>query len=100
MLHTPMDPVLLLIAFLGVPRLDIFPWPTPPTRESVVAAVQRLRALGAIADSPGAGGPAHADAANAVTCTRLGFRLAALPVAPRYGRMLLDAVAASEGSEE
>ena len=34
-LHTPMDPVLLLIASLGVPRLDVFPWPTPPPAEAV-----------------------------------------------------------------
>jgi len=95
-LHTPMDPVLLLIAFLGVPRLDVFPWPTPPSSESVTAAIRRLRALGAINDD---GNSAESAGKSAVRCTKLGFRLAALPVAPRYGKMLLSAIAASQDME-
>ncbi|CAK0873782.1 unnamed protein product [Prorocentrum cordatum] len=99
MLHTPMDPVLLLLAFLGVPRLDVFPWPTPPSPEAVAAAVHRLRAIGAIEDGD-AGGASRASAAAApVRCTQLGLRLAALPVAPRYAKMLLAAVAASREAE-
>eukprot|EP00931_Biecheleriopsis_adriatica_P017434 TRINITY_DN12523_c0_g2_i3.p1 TRINITY_DN12523_c0_g2~~TRINITY_DN12523_c0_g2_i3.p1 ORF type:complete len:1318 (+),score=361.79 TRINITY_DN12523_c0_g2_i3:45-3998(+) len=102
MLHTPMDPVLLLLAFLGVPRLDVFPWPTPPSSESVAAAVRRLRAIGAIEDD-GKGQAAQLSSARAaavtVRCTKLGFRLASLPVAPRYARMLLAAVQASSEME-
>ncbi|CAJ1344955.1 unnamed protein product [Effrenium voratum] len=95
MLHTPMDPVLLLLAFLGVPRLDVFPWPTPPPAESVAAAIRRLRAIGAIEDdgTNTEGSRAHA---AVVRCTTLGYRLAALPVAPRYARMLLAAIGKEE----
>ena len=32
-------------------------------------------------------------------CTALGFQLAALPVAPRYAKMLLAAAIASQGME-
>lgn len=94
MLHTPMDPVLLLLAFLGVPRLNIFPWPTAPSAESVTAALRRLRAIGAIEDD---GKPAESanSKASTVRCTKLGFQLAQLPVSPRYARMLLAAVAVS-----
>lgn len=97
-LHTPLDPVLLLLAFLGVPRLDVFPWPTPPPAESVVAAGRRLRALGAVVDDGDTTAAAAAGRA-AVRCTKLGFRLATLPVAPRYGKMLLSAIEASQDME-
>lgn len=94
MLHTPMDPVLLLLAFLGVPRLDVFPWPTPPPSDAVAAAIRRLRAIGAIEDDGSNTEGSRASAAT-VRCTKLGYRLAALPVAPRYARMLLAAITAS-----
>ncbi|CAK9036107.1 unnamed protein product [Durusdinium trenchii] len=94
MLHTPMDPVLLLLAFLGVPRLDVFPWPTPPPAEAISAAIRRLRAIGAIEDDGTRAEGSKATAA-VVKCTTLGYRLAALPVAPRYARMLLAAVSTS-----
>lgn len=95
MLHTPMDPVLLLLSSLGVPRLDVFPWPTPPPAEAVAAASRRLRALGAIVDLDADG--REPSASTPVRCTALGLRLASLPVAPRYARMLLASVEASEG---
>lgn len=94
MLHTPMDPVLLLLAFLGVPRLDVFPWPTPPPSESIAAAIRRLRAIGAIEDD-GVNTEGSRASSAVVRCTTLGYRLAALPVAPRYARMLLAAISAS-----
>ncbi|CAE7364514.1 FAS4 [Symbiodinium natans] len=94
MLHTPMDPVLLLLAFLGVPRLDVFPWPTPPPSDAVAAAIRRLRAIGAIEDD-GSNTEGSRASSAAVRCTKLGYRLAALPVAPRYARMMLAAITAS-----
>eukprot|EP00929_Paragymnodinium_shiwhaense_P074666 TRINITY_DN38221_c0_g1_i2.p1 TRINITY_DN38221_c0_g1~~TRINITY_DN38221_c0_g1_i2.p1 ORF type:complete len:1212 (-),score=332.07 TRINITY_DN38221_c0_g1_i2:149-3784(-) len=104
MLHTPMDPVLLLLSSLGVPRLDVFPWPTPPSHEAVLAAIHRLRVLSAIADNPNAATAAglSAEAAarsasSAIKCTPLGLQLAQIPVAPRYARMLLASITASEG---
>eukprot|EP00928_Gymnodinium_smaydae_P012466 TRINITY_DN14516_c1_g1_i2.p1 TRINITY_DN14516_c1_g1~~TRINITY_DN14516_c1_g1_i2.p1 ORF type:complete len:1400 (+),score=439.30 TRINITY_DN14516_c1_g1_i2:441-4202(+) len=103
MLHTPMDPVLLLLASLGVPRLDYFPWPTPPPPEAVAAAARRLRALGAIQDVGAAKSALKDDAAalsEGVKCTPLGHRLTAIPVAPRYAQMLLAAVSASAGLEK
>lgn len=92
-LETPMDPVLLLLASMGVPRVDSFPWPTPPSHEGVVAAAHRLRALGAIKDD-------NVTGKKGVRCTQLGYRLAAVPVAPRYAKMLLLAVAATEELDE
>lgn len=93
-LHAPMDPVLLLIASLGVPYLDLFPWPTPPPVQAVAAAMRRLHALGALKGTETPAG--KSSSANAIRCTQLGFRLAALPVAPRYAKMLLSAVTAAE----
>eukprot|EP00927_Polykrikos_kofoidii_P034413 TRINITY_DN29210_c0_g1_i1.p1 TRINITY_DN29210_c0_g1~~TRINITY_DN29210_c0_g1_i1.p1 ORF type:complete len:1369 (-),score=352.93 TRINITY_DN29210_c0_g1_i1:131-4192(-) len=101
MLNTPMDPVLLLLSSIGVPRLDIFPWPTPPSRESVGAATRRLRALGALQasiDDKDETAELASDKA-AMMCTPLGSRLAKIPVAPRYGKMLLAAISASEHLE-
>ena len=64
---------------------------------STAAAARRLRALGAIADAaPGTAATANA-MTGAVRCTALGFRLAMIPVAPRYARMLLASITASEG---
>jgi len=91
-LDTPMDPVLLLLASLGVPFLDVFPWPTPPPPEAVAAAIHRLRTLGALAVESVDGA---ARAKTLLKCTPLGHRLSAVPVAPRYAKMLLAAVAAS-----
>ncbi|CAE7614924.1 unnamed protein product [Symbiodinium necroappetens] len=86
--------LLLLLAFLGVPRLDVFPWPTPPPSDAVAAAIRRLRAIGAIEDDGSNTEGSRASSAT-VRCTKLGYRLAALPVAPRYARMLLAAITAS-----
>lgn len=94
-LHTPMDPVLLLIASLGVPYLDLFPWPTPPPPEAVSAAMTRLQGLGALTNSDST---QVGLCGKMLRCTQLGFRLATLPVAPRYAKMLISAVIACEDS--
>ena len=43
---------ILALRSLGIPKLDVFPWPTPPSSDAVTAALRRLRALGALEDEP------------------------------------------------
>lgn len=65
--------VLQLIAF-GEQDPAAFPWPEPPPRSKLDAALADLRRLGALDDRG---------------LTRLGRELAALPVHPRLGRLLI-----------
>ena len=60
----------------------------PPDAVAVRAAVERLRAIGAVVVERGDGGGDAAAAGN-VTTTPLGFHLSLLPVEPRVGKMLV-----------
>ena len=81
---TPLDQPLLFLASLGVHGFLNFPWPTPPTREAVLAAAKRLAALGAC-DEQG-------------RITEFGKKLAVLPISPRYAVTVLRALQRSNGS--
>eukprot|EP00397_Hematodinium_sp_SG-2012_P004562 GEMP01004574.1.p1 GENE.GEMP01004574.1~~GEMP01004574.1.p1 ORF type:complete len:1212 (+),score=350.82 GEMP01004574.1:134-3637(+) len=80
-LSTPIDATLLFLGALGIPEIMSFPWPTAPPRAAVQFAADRLLALGAVDENK--------------RVTTLGKRISVLPVAPRYGKMLLQAVRAS-----
>ena len=75
--RTNLASVILRIAASGLGRLDEFPFIDPPDRRFVTDGYRLLRELGAF------------DADDRVT--RLGRRLARLPVDPRIGRMILAA---------
>ena len=69
--------VLLRMLSLGVRDVERFPFIDPPDRRHVNDGLRLLRELGAV-DAEG-------------DLTKLGRRLARLPLAPRIGRMLLEA---------
>lgn len=77
-LRTPLESVVLMMKHLRIDHVGNFPFPTPPDSESIRRALHHLRAIGALCD--------------AYRCTPLGGAIAALPVTPRFGRMIIDAV--------
>jgi ATP-dependent helicase HrpA len=76
-LRTNLASVILQMSSLGLGDIERFPFVEPPDRRQVTSGVQLLEELGALAD----GG----------RLTRLGRRLARLPIDPRLGRMILEA---------
>jgi ATP-dependent helicase HrpA len=76
-LRTSLASVILQMAALGLGDIEDFPFLDPPDRRQVRDGVLLLQELGAL------------DAAQQLT--RLGRRLARLPVDPRLGRMVLEA---------
>ncbi|MEZ6015119.1 MAG: ATP-dependent helicase HrpB [Planctomycetota bacterium] len=75
---------LLQLAAWGEPDAEAFPWFEAPGREAIARARQLLERLGALgrASTPGGGGRA--------VLTPLGQALAALPIHPRLGRLLVE----------
>ena len=82
-LRTNLASVMLQMASLGLGELARFPFVEPPDRRNVSAGRQLLEELGALA-------PGGADS-RGPRLTRLGRRLARLPIDPRLGRMILEA---------
>jgi ATP-dependent helicase HrpA len=76
-LRTNLASVILQMASLGLGDIAGFPFVEPPDRRQVASGIQLLEELGAL----GEGG----------RLTRLGRRLARLPIDPRLGRMILEA---------
>ncbi|MFN8195841.1 MAG: ATP-dependent RNA helicase HrpA [Nocardioidaceae bacterium] len=81
-LRTNLASVILQMTSLGLGDVGRFPFVDPPDRRNVTAGVQLLEELGALEDARDAGGR---------RLTRLGRRLARLPIDPRLGRMILEA---------
>lgn len=79
-LRTNLASVILQMTSLGLGDIARFPFVEPPDRRNVTAGVQLLEELGALR---GAGRDAR--------LTRLGRRLARLPIDPRLARMVLEA---------
>nr|WP_244247043.1 ATP-dependent RNA helicase HrpA [Nocardioides euryhalodurans] len=80
-LRTNLASVILQMASLGLGDVARFPFVEPPDRRNVTAGVQLLEELGALSSGGGAD----------PRLTRLGKRLARLPIDPRLGRMILEA---------
>ena len=76
-LRTNLASVILQMTSLGLGDIARFPFVEPPDRRNVQAGVQLLEELGAVS--------AKGD------LTKIGRRLARLPIDPRLGRMLLEA---------
>ncbi|MGB2711671.1 MAG: ATP-dependent RNA helicase HrpA, partial [Conexibacter sp.] len=77
-LRTSLASVILQMAALGLGAVEDFPFLDPPDRRQIRDGVNLLIELGAL-DADGR------------RLTRLGRRLARLPVDPRFGRMVLEA---------
>ena len=75
-LRTNLASVILQMASLGLGDMARFPFVEPPDRRNVSAGVQLLEELGAL----------HGD-----RLTKVGRRLARLPIDPRLARMVLEA---------
>ncbi|WP_415172436.1 ATP-dependent RNA helicase HrpA [Nocardioides sp.] len=80
-LRTNLASVILQMASLGLGEIDRFPFVEPPDRRNVTAGVQLLEELAALAPGNGQSG----------RLTKLGRRLARLPIDPRLARMILEA---------
>ena len=77
-LRTNLASVILQMASLGLGDLARFPFVEPPDRRNVQAGVQLLEELGALAGTDD-------------RLTKVGRRLARLPIDPRLARMILEA---------
>jgi ATP-dependent helicase HrpA len=75
-LRTNLASVILQMTSLGLGDIARFPFVEPPDRRNVTAGVQLLEELGALADG---------------RLTKVGRRLARLPIDPRLARMILEA---------
>ncbi len=80
-LRTNLASVILQMTSLGLGDLARFPFVEPPDRRNVTAGVQLLEELNALR----VGGQGDG------RLTRIGKRLARLPIDPRLGRMILEA---------
>ena len=76
-LRTNLASVILQMAAIGLGKIEEFPFLDPPDRRQVRAGVNLLQELGALDERE--------------RLTKLGRRLADLPVDPRMGRMVLEA---------
>ena len=77
-LRTNLASVILQMASLGLGDIARFPFVEPPDRRNVTAGVQLLEELGALRD-------------GRARLTKVGRRLARLPIDPRLARMILEA---------
>ncbi len=80
-LRTNLASVILQMTSLGLGDIARFPFVEPPDRRHVTAGVQLLEELGAL----------RAAQQGDRRLTRVGTRLARLPIDPRLGRMILEA---------
>jgi ATP-dependent helicase HrpA len=81
-LRTNLASVILQMTALGLGDIGRFPFLEPPDRRNVQAGQQLLEELGAFSTGSTSGG---------ARLTKIGQRLARLPIDPRLGRMLLEA---------
>ncbi|HEU5038965.1 MAG TPA: ATP-dependent RNA helicase HrpA, partial [Nocardioides sp.] len=81
-LRTNLASVILQMASLGLGDMARFPFVEPPDRRNVTAGVQLLEELGALRVSTGS---------TDGQLTKVGRRLARLPIDPRLARMILEA---------
>lgn len=100
MLRTPADSVVLRLRSMGIRHICQFPFPSAPDADALQAAEQLLERLGALVPENKDGlidGQMEDQSwhVRALGVTDVGMALARLPIAPRFGRMLLTARAVS-----
>jgi len=74
--RAPIEGVVLQLKSMGIPKVINFPFPTPPSRESLVHAERLLEYLGALSDGK---------------VTAVGQDLSVYPLSPRLSRILNEA---------
>ncbi|XP_058061175.1 probable ATP-dependent RNA helicase kurz isoform X2 [Anopheles bellator] len=85
----PVDGLVLQMKCMGIDKVVNFPFPSPPDREQLVGAEQRLlqlEALEEVVTRTTSKGSSHTQVLTRVT--ELGRTMAAFPVAPRFGKIL------------
>lgn len=88
-LTRPLEDVVLAMKSMNISNIAGFPFPTPPDRSQLSAAVQLLANIGCIDVSN-----MERDGGDGVI-TKLGAALSQLPIGVRYGKMLLVAAQAN-----
>ncbi|XP_042193305.1 probable ATP-dependent RNA helicase DHX37 [Callorhinchus milii] len=85
----PVDDLVLQMKDLNIEKVVNFPFPTPPSRESLVSAEELLISLGALVEPLQTGRYKELERAK-LSCpiSPLGRAMASFPVAPRYAKML------------
>ncbi|XP_076125585.1 putative ATP-dependent RNA helicase DHX37 [Alosa pseudoharengus] len=85
----PVDDLVLQMKDLNIQKVVNFPFPTPPSSESLLAAEELLISLGALEPPPRQGRMRELQRAR-MSCpiSPLGRAMAAFPVSPRYAKML------------
>ncbi|MDT0203786.1 ATP-dependent RNA helicase HrpA [Nocardioides sp. AE5] len=86
-LRTNLASVILQMASLGLGDMARFGFVEPPDKRNIQAGTQLLEELGAL----GQAGRSQGGARRGNRLTRLGRRLARMPIDPRLGRMVLEA---------
>jgi ATP-dependent helicase HrpA len=92
-LRTNLASVILQMTALGLGDVARFPFVDPPDRRQVTAGVQLLEELGAfeLTGRPAPRSPGRTEGSTHRRLTKVGRRLAVLPVDPRLARMVLEA---------
>ena len=88
-LRTNLASVILQMTSLRLGEIARFPFVEPPDKRTITDGVQLLEELGAIGLVTGAGAPSSTN--GRMRLTKVGQRLARLPIDPRLGRMILEA---------
>lgn len=88
--RTPVEGVVLLMKSMGIDKVESFPFPSPPDRAALRAALSSLYHLGALGadDTAGSSTEPTATSSDHWSITKLGRTLSAFPVAPRFAKML------------
>ncbi len=86
-LRTSLASVILQMTSLGLGQVEQFGFVDPPDRRAVRAGVQLLEELGALVSTSSTAGRGG----DRPRLTRIGRRLARLPIDPRLARMILEA---------
>ncbi|KAM8960068.1 putative ATP-dependent RNA helicase DHX37 [Pelodytes ibericus] len=85
----PVEDLVLQMKSLNIEKVVNFPFPTPPSSDSLIAAEEVLISLGAVQEPPKVGRLKDLQKAKLSSpITPLGKTMASFPVAPRYGKML------------
>lgn len=78
----PIEDMILLMKSMGIDRVQNFPYPSPPSKDQLVAGEKTLLALGALELKD----KGIKDDTSVIT--GLGRTMAAFPVGPRFAKML------------
>lgn len=76
-MRMPIEGLVLQMKAMGIHRIVNFPFPTPPSRESLAEGLKLLEYLGAVKDT------------GEKPLTDLGFKMSLFPLNPRLSKMLL-----------